>query len=122
MHRQEAQAWQRGRDAHKLREESKAYTGLSDAGVGEGKTSRHYPRAFSRHGGDGLDDTLPPDEDLGDGSRDAGSGYRRQPSPIPRLLPKEIYEKLSEYVIGQVRTRHKTCCMGWVALTRAAAI
>lgn len=109
--RHEAQAWQRGRDALKNRPGSGVHGDLLDAGVGEGKTSRHYPGAFSRQSGDADDDGLPPDEEVGDRGREGGVGNDRQASTVPNLLPKEIYEKLSEYVIGQVR-RGVAGCMG----------
>lgn len=111
--RQEAQekSWSsRGnggpRDDHTGEHVAQRVSAAAVTARGEGITSRHYPGAFSkegRGGGGGEDEGSTPDDDVGDGSEDGGgSGVRQRVAAGADLLPKEIYQKLSDYVIGQV--------------------
>lgn len=98
--------------------------------------SRHqqYPGAFSKGGeggqgvgsgaGPGAGD-VPPTEAVGDGGARADGVYgteKRRSNGRPDLLPREIYEKLSEHVIGQVRVGFSSRGVGGEERTRGSRI
>lgn len=79
-------------------------------GGADGTSRQQYPGAFSKSGGggEGEGEAPPPTEAVEGGGGGVGAGFgpdRQRPVGGADLLPREIYQKLSEHVIGQVGTR-----------------
>lgn len=89
--------------------------GEGGGGNSDGTSRQHYPGAFSKGGGTVEGRAGDPigqvaDSAGGGGGGRAGSGPdRRRSVPGSDMLPKEIYQKLSEHVIGQVRNLGRLC-------------
>lgn len=110
--RGQGQAWNRGREEE--RGQSGGGEGVSNppsGGVGDSSRGGHYSGCLSK----GRDVESPPNESTGDvgvESETENQAEKRKTFGGYDLNPREIYRKLSEHVIGQVKEREKEESVG----------